>query len=138
MALSKEKKRRKIDAEKRRFNDDWTEKYAHMANAQGIPMCLLCYDFCSVNKEYNFKRHFSTTHGSFDNEFPLGSEARRTKLKTLIQNYERSSTTLFRACHLRQNAMAASLRVAWILAKKKRPFTDSERMHACCSRGGDR
>lgn len=32
---------------------------------------------------------------------------------------------------MRQSSMAASLRAAWILSKKKRPFTDSETVKEC-------
>lgn len=94
-------------------------------------MCLLCFDVCFVNKEYNVRRHFKTTHQTFDNEFPPASTARQTKVRALIQSYERSSTTLFRALNMRQSSMAASLRAAWILSKKKRPFTDSETVKEC-------
>ena len=34
-------------------------------------------------------------------------------------------------CTSQERATAATLRVSWILAKKKRPFTDSETMKEC-------
>lgn len=38
---------------------------------------------------------------------------------------------MVRSCTAQERATAASLRVAWILAKKKRPFTDSETVKDC-------
>ncbi|XP_051783182.1 SCAN domain-containing protein 3-like [Erpetoichthys calabaricus] len=130
MSHSKEK-RRKVDSENRKFNNKWTDKYAHIQNAEGKPMCLVCLVICSVNKEYNVRRHFKMTHTNFDNEYPPGSEARQTKIKTLTQNYQRSCVVFTRTCTLQQKATTASLRIAWILTKNKRPFTDSETVKEC-------
>uniref|UniRef100_A0A8P4G4I4 Uncharacterized protein n=1 Tax=Dicentrarchus labrax TaxID=13489 RepID=A0A8P4G4I4_DICLA len=96
-------KKRKVDAENRQFNNEWTEKYG---------------------------RHFKTTH-NFDATFPPGSAARRQKITGLTSYYEQRSRILFRACTDQERATAASLRVAWILVKKKRPFTDSETVKEC-------
>ncbi|XP_054592747.2 SCAN domain-containing protein 3-like [Nothobranchius furzeri] len=130
MSHSKEK-RRKIDTENRRFNKEWTDKYAHIQNAEGKPMCLVCLVICSVNKEYNVRRHFKTSHANFDSEYPPGSEARQIKIKTLSQNYQRSCVHFTRTCTLQQKATTASLRIAWILTKNKRPCTDAETVKEC-------
>uniref|UniRef100_A0AAY5KSX4 DUF4371 domain-containing protein n=1 Tax=Esox lucius TaxID=8010 RepID=A0AAY5KSX4_ESOLU len=104
----------KMNSENRQFNNEWTVKY-----------CI------SVCKEYNLRRHFKTTHANFDTTFPLGSDARRHKICGLTSCYEQRRRTLFRACTEQERAMSASLRVAWILGKKKREFTDAETVKEC-------
>uniref|UniRef100_A0A3Q4GBG0 HAT C-terminal dimerisation domain-containing protein n=1 Tax=Neolamprologus brichardi TaxID=32507 RepID=A0A3Q4GBG0_NEOBR len=55
----------------------------------------------------------------------------RKHLQSLIASYNRSLTSMVRSCTAQERAAAASLRVCWILAKKKRPFTDSETVKEC-------
>jgi hypothetical protein len=54
-------KNRKVDAENRQFQDNWAEDYYFILN-KGLPVCLLCNESVSVNKEYNLKRHFTSRH----------------------------------------------------------------------------
>uniref|UniRef100_A0A3Q0T044 SPIN-DOC-like zinc-finger domain-containing protein n=1 Tax=Amphilophus citrinellus TaxID=61819 RepID=A0A3Q0T044_AMPCI len=122
---------RKVDLENRKFNDNWTDKYVHTINADGNPLCLVCFDICSVNKEYNVRRHFKTVHTNCDKDYPPCSNLRRTKIKTLTENYQKSSAIFTRTCTLQQRATVGSLRIAWILTKKKRPFTDAETVKEC-------
>ena len=63
--------------------------------------------------------------------FPEGSQERAAKVQSLVPSYNRSCTTMVRSCTAQERATAASLRVSWILAKKKRPFTDSETVKDC-------
>lgn len=129
MSLSTLKKR-KVDSENRLFNKEWTEKYLFIA-ASGKPVCLICNECLSVCKEYNLRRHFKTTHANFNDTFPPDSTARRQKILVLTSCYEQRRRTLFRACTEQERATSASLRVAWILGKKKKPFTDSETVKEC-------
>ena len=129
MSLSTLKKR-KVDSENRQFNSAWTEKYVFIA-VSAKPVCLICNECLSVCKEYNLRRHFKTTHANFDATFPPGSAARSQKISGLTSCYEQRRRTLFRACTDQERATAASLRVAWILGKKKKPFTDSETVKEC-------
>ena len=129
MSLSTLKKR-KVDSENRQFNSEWTQKYLFVF-ATGKPVCLLCSECISVCKEYNLRRHFKTNHANFDTTFPLGSDARHQKILGLTSCYEQRRRTLFRACSEQERATSASLRVAWILGKKKRPFTDAETVKEC-------
>jgi hypothetical protein len=54
-------KKRKVDAENCQFQDNWMEDYYFILN-KGLPVCLLCNESISVNKEYNLKRHFTSRH----------------------------------------------------------------------------
>ena len=129
MSLSTLKKR-KVDSENRQFNNEWTEKYAFIA-VDANPVCLICNECLAVCKEYNLRRHLKTTHANFDANFPPGSAARRQKITGLTSCYEQRRRILFRACTDQERATAASLRVAWILGKKKKQFTDSETVKEC-------
>lgn len=128
MSLSTLKKR-KVDSENRQFNNEWTEKYAFIAAPN--PVCLICNESLAVCKEYNLRRHFSTAHANFNATFPPGSPARRQKIAGLKCCYEQRRRIFFQVCTDQERATAASLRVAWILAKKKKPFTDSESVKEC-------
>jgi len=57
-------KRRKVDKEARIFNKEWTEKYFFIEHF-GKPVCLICNNSVSVNKEFNIKRHFDTRHDQY-------------------------------------------------------------------------
>ena len=131
MSLSTVK--RKIEDENRRFNPAWTDRYCFILppTPNAKLMCLLCNERVAVNKEYNVRRHHEQRHRTFRVNFPEGSQQRTLKVQRLIASYNRSSSTLVRTCTAQWRATAASLRVSWILAKKKRPFTDSETMKDC-------
>ncbi|KAF0035450.1 hypothetical protein F2P81_013208 [Scophthalmus maximus] len=120
----------KVDTENRQFNNEWTEKYVFIA-VDANPVCLICNECLAVCKEYNLRRHFKTTHTNFDVTFPPGSAAWRQKIIGLTSCYEQRRRILFRACTDQERATAALLRVAWILGKKKKPFTDSETVKEC-------
>ena len=129
MSLSTLKKR-KVDSENRQFNSEWTQTYLFVF-VTGKPVCLLFSECISVCKEYNLRRHFKTNHANFNTTFPLGSDARRQKILGPTSCYEQRCRTLFRACSEQERATSASLRVAWILGKRKRPFTDAETVKEC-------
>ena len=84
----------------------------------------------SAVKEYNVKRHFTTKHADFKSS-PEGSSDRKSKVESLIASFQRSSSVLVRACIQQEKATVASLHVSWILAKKKKPLTDSETVKEC-------
>lgn len=130
MALATQKKR-KVDSENRQFKKEWTDKYMYIETPEGKPLCLLCNTVNAVAKDYNLKRHFTTTHGKFDENYPLGSDIRKEKIKKLSESYEHARKKITQTCSVQQKATAASLRVAWILGKNKKPFTDSEMIKEC-------
>ncbi len=48
-------KKRKVDAECRVFNQEWTTKY-FVTNVGTKVVCLICQETVSVFKEFNIKR----------------------------------------------------------------------------------
>ena len=118
MSLSKPK-RRKVDGENRQFQREWTEKYLFtLPTVMGKkPMCLLCSESIAVMKEYNVKRHYKSSHGSFSNSFPA--------------SFQRGQCSLSCLCTEQERDMIASLRVAWTLTRQKRHFTELETVKDC-------
>ena len=45
-------------------NEKWTFEYFFIANADRRPLCLICEQTVSVNKEYNIKRHYDSKHAN--------------------------------------------------------------------------
>ncbi|KAK6492333.1 SCAN domain-containing protein 3-like [Huso huso] len=119
--------KRKVDVENHSFKDDWKEKYVcilpSFVNAK--PLCLLC------NEKYNLRRHFESRHKTFNESFPLQSDARRQKIDSLVASYIHSNKILVSYTTQQQKATAASLKVAWILTRKNKPFTDAETFKEC-------
>lgn len=54
-------KKRKVDQEGRKFNQDWTSKYLFIEHASKY-ICLVCRESLAVPKEYNIRRHYETRH----------------------------------------------------------------------------
>lgn len=77
--------------------------------------------------EYNVRRNFKTTSTSFD---PPGSNTRQKKIKPLTRKLP-VGPIFAPACTLQQKAVKASVRLAWIFTKKKRPFIDTETVKEC-------
>ena len=115
------------------INPVWTDKYLFILplSSNTKPMCLICHECVGVLKGYNVRRHHTEKHPTFRTNFPEGSQERAVNVQSLTASYNRKCTTMVRTCTSQQTARAASLRVSWMLAKKKRPFTDSETVKEC-------
>jgi len=73
-------KKRKIDDEGRVFNSEWCTKYFVVPHNQGA-VCFICRSTIAVIKEYDVKRHYSSTH-SFQFDKIVG-QARVDKIEHL-------------------------------------------------------
>ena len=127
MACSKMTNKRKVDSENRQFKDEWTEKYAFiLPPASTKPMCLICQETVALVKSGNLKRHYETKHDYFEATFPQNSAVRTTKINGMKSSYQAASRILVTSMSQREKATETSLRVAWVLAKHKKPFSDAE------------
>ena len=59
------------------------------------------------------------------------TEERKNKIDRLKSQYERSTTILINSMTVQEKATECSLRIAWILGKHKKPFTDAEIVKEC-------
>ncbi|KAI2804426.1 hypothetical protein BLOT_003409 [Blomia tropicalis] len=73
----------------RRFNPDWTEQFMVIESIKDDirkPLCVICHKQFSQMKVYHVRRHYNSFHKeSIENNFPLGSQARKTELSRLIE-----------------------------------------------------
>lgn len=121
-------RKRKIEEEKRVFNELWTELYFFI-EFKGKPLCLICQKSISAVKEYNLKRHYDTEHkAKFD---CLEGEIRKRKISTLKSSLQSQQNIFKVVADNSESNVRASYRVAEILAKSGRPFTDSELVKEC-------
>lgn len=129
MALSK---KRKVDAENRAFNAEWTDAYMFILPPTSTkPVCLICSETVALIKSANVKRHYETKHKAFEQSYPLKSELRAQKIRSLTAQYDQSTRVLSRSFNAQQRAHECSLRVAWVLGKHKKPFTDASVVKEC-------
>ena len=62
------------------FNEDWGITYFVIPQDKGA-MCVICQTTVAMQKEYNFKRHYKTTHASMYDS--LKGQVRIDKLEML-------------------------------------------------------
>ncbi|MGH0136969.1 UNVERIFIED_CONTAM: hypothetical protein FKN15_071072 [Acipenser sinensis] len=126
-------KRCKVDSENRAFNPNWTADFLFImpSHLNAKPLCLICQTTVAVSKVANIKRHFESKHNNFNTAYPPGSVLRRDKIESLKSSYHTSNLILTTSATVQEKATAASLRVMWALAKKKKPFLDSELVKEC-------
>ena len=125
-------KKRKVDSENRSFKDEWKDKYAFIPPAKSSkPICLTCSESIAVVKSGNVKHHYETKHGNFEKNYPQNTETRTRKVNQLKLQYERSTNVLTNSMTLQERAVECSLKVAWILGRHKKPFSDAETVKEC-------
>lgn len=123
---------RKEDYEIREFKDEWMHKYAFILRVNATrPVCLICYEPVAIIKSGNVKRHYDTKHKNFEETYPQQSEVRTTKINELTAQYDRSTKVITQSFTAQQRAHECSLRVQWILAQHKKPFTDGGIVKDC-------
>ena len=121
-------KKRKIDGENRQFNDEWAFRY-FMDTFNGKLVCLLCRESLSVMKEFNCKRHYETKHAAVYNE--LNGDLRRKKIEQLKKTLSVEQSFFTRKSQETKCLTRASCKVAQIIAKSSRPFTDGDFVREC-------
>ena len=74
----------------------------------------------AVVKKYNIKRHFESNHRSLNQTYPIGSDLRREYLRKMKSSFG-MQLNLFRRVNTEMEEA-----IAFLLAKKKKPFSDAE------------
>ncbi|PNF32729.1 hypothetical protein B7P43_G11587 [Cryptotermes secundus] len=128
MSLSKPQKKRKVDLECRAFKAEWSENY-FVTELDGKALCLLCSDTIAVLKEYNIRRHYQTKHSAQYSQ--LTGKERSQKLETLKRSISLQRSFFTKMKNENKAASKVSLRVAHLLAKEGKPFTDGELIKSC-------
>ena len=82
-------------------------------------------------KSSNLKRHYETKHRKFESMYQQKTGERKNKRDELKLQYERSATILVNSMTVQEKATECFLRIAWILGKHRKPFTDLEIVKEC-------
>lgn len=123
-------KKRKIDSEHRVFKDQWEDDY-FCIEWQNKGMCIICKETIAVLKEYNIKRHYETKHkDKFKN---LEGKERVEKFNFLKKNLNFQQNIFKKKCEQNVSTVRASYRVAQLIAKESKSFSDGEFVKKCMS-----
>ncbi|KAK0142715.1 General transcription factor II-I repeat domain-containing protein 2A [Merluccius polli] len=105
------------------FHQEWETEFCFI-NINDKCVCLICGASVSVGKRCNVERHFTKVHGNFSQDFPAGSSLRRDKITELKTTLQRQQSLFTKPAKKTNSATEASFKVAHILTKRKKPFTD--------------
>lgn len=121
-------KKRKIDQEGRKFNQEWTWRYFFIENASKC-LCLVCRESLAAPKEYNVRRHYETKHAR---DFSaLSDSERKTKSEDLKRKLLAEQSIFTKAKNTSEAATRASFQISRQIARSGRPFTDGDFIKEC-------
>ena len=126
-AMAATGRKRKTADENRGFNSSWTDSYAVTANAEGLPVCLICGERFSHNKKSNVERHFHRHHAKFATDHPERKE-RKSAVAALLKKAEESKQTFKKWIASSNSTTAASFVATREIIKRGKPFTDGDYM----------
>lgn len=132
--MSKQAQKRKVDSECRGFKEQWSIDY-FIIESRNRALCLICNETLAVFKEYNIRRHYETKHSQNYSQF-IG-KLRLDKLESLKLNLSSQQLLFQKIKHRNEAATRASFRVAELLAKRGKPFTDGEFIKLCMIRAAE-
>lgn len=121
-------KKRKIDQEHRQFKDEWTEKFFFIESKPDVYSCLICLERIAVPKEYNIRRHCESKHSQYKD---LQGEARIKKAGELKTQLAKQQGVFAQKKKESECATFASYKVARLIARSARPFTDGDFVKDC-------
>ncbi len=127
---AKKRKVRALQHEHRKFQEKWTDEFLFVLHGSN-PLCLLCKQTRSGFKRSNLERHFQTTHTQFNESYPPGSELRKRKIEQLSSSLSEQQRLIHRTTSTAERLTEASFEIAWILARGKKTFSDSEIVKDC-------
>ena len=122
-------KKRKVDAECRVFNEQWSNSYFFIKSNDKC-ICLICNEAISVFKEYNLKRHYTTKHGISYDKFQ--GNLRKLKLDELSQNIKSQQNKMLTFSNKNLSTVRASFRASQIIAEEGKPFVDGDFAKRIC------
>ena len=112
------------------FNEEWELTY-FCAMVNDTCTCLICNASLALPKKGNVERHFMTRHAKYNENFPLGSEAREMKVDALKSNLRGLQRNLEQFYTSSKTATAASFQASFFLAKKGKAFSEGELLKEC-------
>lgn len=122
-----DKKKRKIESERRVFNPEWTTKYL-FANTQDKILCLVCRDIIIVPKEYNLRRHFESKHPDLSE---LTLSEKQIKASNLMKNLSGEQRFFKKVNTDSEAAIKVSFQISKEIAAAGKHFTEGEFIKKC-------
>ena len=122
------KLKRTLKDEHKVFNEEWELQY-FVVSDNGKMQCLLCETTIVTIKKYNAHQHYSTHK---DNKHAkLEGKSRSIALKKLKEGRQKQRQFFHRIIHQDKAVTEASYKVAYLLGKQGKPFSDSQLIKDC-------
>ena len=97
-------------------------------NNFGKPTCSICNVSVAENKEFNIKHLYHTKYTNFSK---FTGQTRKNKFSQLRTTLKQQSSVFQKQTTKLENIVLASYKVAQLIAKDKRPFTDGDFLKKC-------
>ena len=114
----------------RNFNEKWTSEYFFIKNADSRPLCLICEQTVSVNKEYNIKQHYDSKHA---NSVYGKLKGRNIELKVeQLKEQLKSQRLMFQKMHTdNEKIVRCSFLTAQRIAQTMKPYSEGDFEKKC-------
>ena len=114
----------------RNFNEKWTSEYFFIENADSRPLCLICEQTVSVNKEYNIKRHYDSKHA---NGVYGKLKGRNIELKVeQLKEQLKSQRLMFQKMHTdNEKTVRCSFLIVQRIAQTMKPYSEGDFVKKC-------
>ena len=99
-----------------------------LVEQKGKPICLICSESVSVNKEHNLKRYHEMKHKSYNAYKP---SERKEKLEKLTANLDRQQNIFKKQNTEIEKNTKTSYIVSYLITKKMKPFTEGKFIKEC-------
>ena len=121
-------KKRKIDHERRKFNNEWCVKYFIVQHNHDV-VCLICQSTIAVMKEYDIKRHYCTKHSvSYDS---IVGQSRVDKMQQLKKSLSKQQEVFHGYKKDNELITKLSFKIAEAIAEKGKLYSDGEFIKNC-------
>ena len=117
-------RKRTLQEERRVFNEEWELQF-YVVAVKDKMMCLLCNSMITTVKKHNANQHY-TIHKNHK-YVALEGEARKEALKKMKQQWQMFQLVSTQGANITE----ASYRIAYILGKKGKPYSDAELINDC-------
>lgn len=121
-------KYRKVDQERRIFQEKWTEEYFFVMFREK-PICLICNEAVAVLKEYNLRRHYLTKH--LEKYGKVTGQLRSDNIEKLKRNLAGQQNIFLKRNADAESIVRAGYAVSKKLAEHSKPFSEGEFVKEC-------
>ena len=134
MAMSKRKAGESHRAHTCQFNEMWENELLFIANPSEKPMCIVCETTFSDNRRNDLSRHYKKHQDEIEGKLKLlpCSDLRKKYVAKKKEDFKkRQNLFVTKSCESLA-MLEASYGIAFLLAKKHKPFSDSEEIIKPC------